>query len=59
MNQRELIVERLAIDIYKGISNIKRTEQNKEVIRKYVSNMVEALDFEVLQTQRMKKNKED
>ena len=46
MNQRELIAKNLSKDIYKGISTIKRTENNKEIIRHYINNMVEALDFE-------------
>ena len=47
MNQRELIAENLAKEIYKEISTIKRTENNKEIIRHYINNMVEDLDFEV------------
>lgn len=47
MNQRQLIAENLSKEIYKSISTIKRTENNKEIIRHYISNMVEALDFEV------------
>lgn len=45
--QRELIAERLTREIYKGIPTIKRTENNKEIIRHYIINMVNALDFEV------------
>jgi len=58
MNQRELIAKNLSKEIYKEISTIKRTENNKEVIRHYISNMVNALDFEVCDAKREKESKE-